>query len=271
MPIMSFGQIQNSQCQYKVQLRNINIEGFDEQNFQNDISNLLNHLQGEYRSINNHTIKYTSETLIPEIDSNDRRKKVLIVLGNPAVHSINNKMFFFSQAGEKHHRHRFWGKLLRAGLFIREEDIRREAEREINNNLVGNNAKFEMRQIEKDKRKKSILRRETGSDYIFGLTTFYSLPSDVNSGVIGIENIFNRHGICEQIRKEEYARIFENKSPHTRTMSFADNANLIVFTQESTFNYVKNRRMRDNRIEHWPLRGTGSGGAALQELLEGIR
>ena len=64
-------------------------------------------------------LKYKSETLFPKKED-PKKKKVMIVLGNPATHSVANEMFFYSMkdkrtnTGEK--KHKFWGKLEDAGL-----------------------------------------------------------------------------------------------------------------------------------------------------------
>ena len=54
----------------------------------------------------------------------DNKTKVLFILGNPATHSIINKMFYYSQTNEKK-RHGFWKKLYNGGLLDSELEIRK--------------------------------------------------------------------------------------------------------------------------------------------------
>ena len=64
-------------------------------------------------TLNGSLLQYTSETLFP--DKYDQHKeKVMIVLGNPATHSVSGGMFFYSRSDGN--RHQFWGKLEEAGL-----------------------------------------------------------------------------------------------------------------------------------------------------------
>ena len=81
----------------------------------------------------------------------------MIILGNPAAHSVVRGMFFYSR--DNGHRHQFWGKLEKAGLI-------RELDKNIND-----------REVEAKTRKEAILDGNTSDQYILGLTTFYSLPT----------------------------------------------------------------------------------------------
>jgi len=58
--------------------------------------------------LNGSLLQYTSESLFPDKFDN-RKQQVLIVLGNPATHSVAGGMFFYSRSDGN--RHQFWGKL----------------------------------------------------------------------------------------------------------------------------------------------------------------
>ena len=89
-------------------------------------------------SFDGKTLTYKSETLLPE-KYDTTKPKVLLVLGNPATHSIDKGMFFFSKNdGVK--RHSFWGKLDNAGLLKKvEKDSRKEEADERRNVIMGGN------------------------------------------------------------------------------------------------------------------------------------
>ena len=58
-------------------------------------------------------LRYESETLLPaKMDGS--KQKVLLVLGNPAIHSVKMGMFFYSKGNGS--RHQIGGKLAKAGV-----------------------------------------------------------------------------------------------------------------------------------------------------------
>ena len=54
-------------------------------------------------------LKYKSEQLIPT--KIDKRPPLLLVLGNPATHSVESGMFFSFEGNKKEHR--FWSRILK--------------------------------------------------------------------------------------------------------------------------------------------------------------
>ncbi len=67
-------------------------------------------------SLNGAVLHYESESLFPHTYGRSK-EKVLIILGNPATHSVAGGMFFYSK--NDGNRHQFWGKLEEAGLMPR--------------------------------------------------------------------------------------------------------------------------------------------------------
>jgi hypothetical protein len=68
----------------------------------------------EIFELEENVLKYQSEQLIPS--KSDDRPPLLLVLGNPASHSVKEGMFFSFEGNKKEHR--FWKHTLRlAGLF----------------------------------------------------------------------------------------------------------------------------------------------------------
>lgn len=186
------------------------------------------------------TLSYKSETLLPE-KYDTTKPRVLLVLGNPATHSIKNRMFFFSKNdGEK--RHSFWGKLGKAGLLKKfEKDSRKE---------------------EADERRKIIMTGNEGMDYVIGLTTFYSFPTPVEGDykdVAGVEKLFKP--LIEKIKEEEFDRINQ--------YAFSKGATIIC-TQKTAFEYINSSFERNkaiNKALYWPIRGKNSSGNYLIKML----
>jgi hypothetical protein len=190
----------------------------------------------EICSCENGVLRYESETLLP-VKVDGSKQKVLLVFGNPATQSVKNGMFFFSRTDGG--RHSLWGKLAKAGLVY---PIRKESRNE-----------------EAACRREMILQGASSEKYLVGLTTFYSFPtpgSDIAqfSGVAGVEALFEP--CLDKIVEMETMRVL--RYPFT-------NGALIVFTQKSSCE----RFIEATGSEplYWPIRGKGSGGSELAELL----
>lgn len=196
-------------------------------------------------------LRYRSESLFPLSNNIDpKKKKVMIIVGNPATHSVVKGMFFYSK-GEKNARHPFWGKLKEAGL-------------------IRSNPNMNDREIEAQTRKKDILNGNTSDEYILGLTTFYSLPTPVKprdkkkkslfpartkyGDAAGVEELFK--AALSKLQKMEYDRL--------NSYDFTKGA-VWVFTQLSSYRYVQSI----SRTEYWPMTSmsSGSGGKDLKKIL----
>jgi len=198
-------------------------------------------------------IKYRSETILP-IEKGSEKRKILIVFGNPAVHSVKNGMFFFSK--KENRRHSMWGKLAKAGLIKPVSSSNRDP--------------FLARKEEAEERKRLIKSDLASEDYSLGLTTFYSFPTPVEGpfqDVQGVEKLFKP--VLEKV-------IIPFEVDRIQNYSFSKNATLI-FVQKSSHIAAeshsgsqdiafKNYSKRDSL--YWPVRGKNSAGAYLSELLE---
>jgi len=186
-------------------------------------------------SLNGSLLHYTSETLFPEkYDQN--KENVMIVLGNPATHSVAGGMFFYSRSDGN--RHQFWGKLEEAGLMPK----------------VRYNTRIEEARV----RKKLILDGATSHKYLLGLTTFYSFPTPVHGDyqdVKGVETLFRP--VINKVQLMELDRLL--------SYEFSQDT-LFVFTQKSSYRYAVSS-LCGKRLIYWPLRGSGSSGMDLAELL----
>jgi len=186
-------------------------------------------------SLNGTLLQYTSESLFPD-KYDPRKKKVMIVLGNPATHSVAGGMFFYSRSDGN--RHQFWGKLEEAGLITKIIDDTLEEEAKV--------------------RKKLILDGETSQKYLLGLTTFYSFPTPVSGDykdVKGVEALFRP--VISRVQRMELDRLL--------SYEFSQDT-LFVFTQKSSYCYASSSLCR-KRLIYWPLKGAGSSGMDLVDLL----
>lgn len=187
-------------------------------------------------SLRNGILRYESETLLPAY-TDGSKPRVLLVLGNPAIHSVKNGMFFYSKINGD--RHGFWGKLATAGLVKSVCEKTRKEEANI--------------------RRKMILRGTCSDKYLIGLTTFYSFPTPAAdqlgfSGVAGVESLFAP--VLKKLHCMESQRIL--------SYPFADGA-IIVFTQKSSLKRFYG--MTAIKPVYWPIRGKGSGGKELGKLI----
>jgi len=187
-------------------------------------------------SLQGSVLQYESETLLPE-NMDGSKRKVLLVLGNPATHSVKNGMFFYSKSKDKSHP--FWGKMANAGLVHAVPKTTRDEEASL--------------------RREMILNGTSSDEYLIGLTTFYSFPTPGSfeapfNGVKGVEKLFEP--IIEELSEMETKRIL--------SYPFTDGA-IVVFCQKSSF-----QRFSDFSgivPVYWPLLFKGSGGEDLAEQL----
>jgi hypothetical protein len=187
-------------------------------------------------SYRNGVLRYESETLMP-VKTQKTKKKVLLVLGNPAILSVKNGMFFYSKSNGT--RHGFWKKLAKAGLV---KIVRKET-----------------RQAEAIVRRKMIMEGTASDTYFIGLTTFYSFPTPgadgaSHSGAAGVETLFEP--FLKKMRQMESQRIL--------SYPFIDGS-IVVFTQKSSLRHFYN--ITGIKPVYWPIRGKGSGGEVLGKLL----
>lgn len=193
-------------------------------------------------SLKNGILKYKSETLLPN-DSLKEDKRLLFVFGNPANHSIIHKMFFFSNTNGS--KHRMWSKLDSANIIS-----------QISSEKV---IPIDAREEEAIKRKEMILEGNQASPYLVGMTTFYSFPTSAEGGVKKVEELFA--SILHEVQKKETERILG--------YNFTDKSK-IIFVQKSSYDaflaLVPKRKKGD--VLFWPIRGKGSSGEELKNLLQ---
>jgi hypothetical protein len=152
---------------------------------------------------------YLSEQLIPA--KTDKRPPLLLLLGNPASHSIKAGMFFSFEARGREHR--FWKNILRpAGILDLADDE--------NLSIKGRNTK----------RRECLFQLDYKSPFRIGLAVFFSMPSAASgpwSGVDGIKKLFGKKAM-KRLEAAERERILEcSKSfliPDGALVAFQKNA-----------------------------------------------
>jgi len=136
-------------------------------------------------------LKYQSEQLIPS--KSDDRPSLLLVLGNPASHSVKAGMFFALEKKKKEHR--FWkGILGNSGV--------------LKLNQSGNNDTVE--EINKH-RKNQLLNLNYESPFRIGLCVFISMPSSSSgkwSGIAGVQKLIGAKAM-RRLEFKETLRVIE--------------------------------------------------------------
>ena len=197
----------------------------------------------EICKLKGNTLEYYSETVLPLVVDNSK-EKLLLVFGNPAIHSVKNGMFYFSRADSE--RHSMWGKLSKAGLMQEFKSKKLDS--------------LKARKEEAIKHKYMIHTGTSSDRYLVGFTTFYSFPTPVEKGfkfsnVAGAERIFAP--MLDTLVSKEIERI--------ESYDFFENAKL-VFVQKSSYKAFREASNHDPLF--WPIRGKGASGNALLELLQ---
>lgn len=126
-------------------------------------------------------LKYQTECIIPR-KKNLRRIPLLLLLGNPASHSVHSKMFFSYERDGKEHR--FWKALKEANIL----SFRTSSNRE---------------------RKKELYNLSYDSPFRIALATFYSMPSGASDkwgGIKGLYRLFGKRAL-DEIGKLEKHRV----------------------------------------------------------------
>jgi len=133
---------------------------------------------------------YKSEQLIPS--KLDDRPPLLLVLGNPASHSVKEGMFFSFEGDKKEHR--FWKHILKpAGILNLSYDENLPV-KELN-----------------EHRKNQLLNLDHKSPFRIGLYVFISMPSGASgkwSGIAGVQKLIGAKAM-RRLEVEETRRVVE--------------------------------------------------------------
>jgi len=118
------------------------------------------------------------------------RKPILLLLGNPATHSVRAGMFFTSERGGSEHR--FWYALRQVGWLSSPDE-----------QISGNEDRNEAR-------RSLLLSGDYESPFRISLDVFFTFPTPASgkpwSGVAGLKRLFGRRAVAA-IADEERARL----------------------------------------------------------------
>ncbi len=210
-------------------------------------------------------LKYQSEHLIPS-KLNDR-PPLLLVLGNPASHSVKAGMFFASKINKKGDR--FWKYILQKSGVLKL-------------NQSGNDASIEKLN---ESRKKQLLDLNYCSPFRIGLCVFISIPSAPSGpwlGIAGVQKLIGAKAL-RLLEVEESHRIIECAknflTPKGVVVTFQKNA-WNALRSDAKLKYKIDRAKKDQlkdrmkRLPDIPLFGvpptrlSGPCSRVLRELLE---
>jgi hypothetical protein len=169
---------------------------------------------GKVYTLQGDTLCYKSENLIPA--KKDSRSPLLLLLGNPASHSVYSRMFFAFEKNEKEHR--FWKFILKnAGL-----------------DFTSNISSINDRNAE---RRRQLVNLDYDLPYRVGFSVFFSLPSGASGEHSGVEGIKWLLGVkaLRRLENEEKKRFDENIS------QFMPYGGTVLTFQKNAWNKLKCR------------------------------
>ncbi len=176
-------------------------------------------------SLKDYTLKYYSEVFIS--DNIDKRPPLLLLLGNPASHSVASGICFAFEKGGKEHR--FWRILDETGIITFNERIP---------NIEDTSKKNEMR-------RNALQELNYLSPFRVGIAVFYSLPSSSSdpkwSGVRGIRKLLGSKAF-NVISQFEEKRILKLVS------RFIGSTGGIISFQKDAYNHVRSPETPEHKL-----------------------
>ena len=135
-------------------------------------------------------LSYQSEQLVPS--KKDKRPPLLLVLGNPATHSVKSGMFFsFEGDGNEH---RFWKRVLKQSVILDLSFDTKQSVGELNK-----------------QRRASLLNLDYDSPFRVGLCVFISMPSapgGIWGGIAGVQRLIGVRAL-RKLEQVETERVLE--------------------------------------------------------------
>ncbi len=164
-----------------------------------------------------HVLEYESEQLIPI--KRDKRPPLLLILGNPASHSVKEGMFFSFEGNKKEHR--FWTRILKpAGVLNLSYD-----------------SNLPVKKLN-EQRKKQLLALDYESPFRIGLCVFITIPSAPGGkwgGVAGVQKLIG-------IRALRLLEIGETKRIQLCVKKFIGTNGKVVVFQKNAWNALRSSK-----------------------------
>jgi len=169
------------------------------------------------------TLEYESEQFIPI--KTDKRPPLLLVLGNPASHSVKEGMFFSFEGNKKEHR--FWNRILKpAGVLNLSHD-----------------SDLPVKKLN-EQRKKQLLALDYDSPFRIGLCVFISMPSAPGGkwgGVAGVQKLIG-------IRALRLLEIEETKRIQKCVKKFIGSTGKVVVFQKNAWNALRSSKNLEYKL-----------------------
>ncbi|CAB1079897.1 hypothetical protein D1AOALGA4SA_7596 [Olavius algarvensis Delta 1 endosymbiont] len=169
-------------------------------------------------------LHYLSEQLIPE--KQDHRPTLLLILGNPASHSVTNGMFFSFEGDRTEHR--FWKDILKRSGALKlsyDKDLPVDQLNEI--------------------RKTQLLDLDYHSPYRVGLCVFITLPSAPGGswgGVAGVQKLIGVRAL-RKLEREESTRVLK------LAKKFNNSKGAVIAFQKNAWNSLRSENDSEYSIE----------------------
>jgi hypothetical protein len=167
---------------------------------------------------------YESEQLIPE--KPDNRPPLLLVLGNPASHSVANGMFFSFEGNGTEHR--FWKDILKGS-----ETLKLSYDKDLPVNQLN------------ETRKTQLLDLAYDSPYRIGLCVFITLPSAPGGswgGVAGVQKLIGVRAL-RKLEQEESTRVIKLSE------KFNNSRGAVIAFQKNAWNSLRSEKDSEYSIE----------------------
>ena len=170
--------------------------------------------------INGNILSYKSEQLIPT--KTNQRPPLLLVLGNPATHSVESGMFFSFEGNKKDHR--FWSRILKPSGVL---DLPFEPG-------------LPIEKLNKQRRY-ALFNLKYDSPYRIGLSVIISMPSAPGgpwAGIAGVQKLIGAKAM-RRLEKAETERVLECAkkfvTPKGAVIAFQKNAWNNLRSKNGTF------------------------------------
>ncbi len=154
-------------------------------------------------------LSYKSEQLIPT--KTDKRPPLLLVLGNPATHSVESGMFFSFEGNKKEHR--FWSKILKPAGVLDLSFKPGQSVEELNK-----------------QRRDAMFSLDYDSPFRIGLSVIISMPSAPGGkwgGIAGVQKLIGVKAL-RRLEKAETERVLKFSknfvTPNGAVITFQKNA-----------------------------------------------
>jgi hypothetical protein len=169
------------------------------------------------------TVIYQTECIIPE--KQNGKPSLLLLLGNPASHSVHSGMFFAYEGDKKEHR--FWKALSKVGI-LTFTSPNESGQGTISDSVI-------------EQRRESLFNLSYESPFRIGLAVFYSMPSAASGKLSGVErlrSLFGRPALRE-IAKWEKCRV------NGLIKKFASPNGAVIAFQKDAYERVKSANSPD--------------------------